>query len=221
MEIDTGTRYNLLTGLTFYLQIMGRFIYIIMVLPLCLLCAGAFGQDIISTSDGQEIVGKVLHVGPDEVVYRYFNDTDGSQTFRLGRQDVKAMRLMASVAPMEAPETVYQDEQTSISSEVELVAQARRDAKVYYKGRGVMWSTLGATVLNPAAGIVTGAVNTVAPPNLNVDYNPNRHLLKEPAYQNAFRKEARKVKVKKAAAGFGIGVAVLSTVYMVVANIGG
>ncbi|RIJ37500.1 hypothetical protein [Pontibacter oryzae] len=221
MKIDTDASYNLLTGLTFYLQIMGKYIYTITVPLLCLMCEGAFGQDIISTSDGQEIVGKVLHVGPDEVVYRYFNDTNGSQTFRLGRQEVKAMRLMASVAPMEAPEHVFQEEKTSISTEAELVAQAQHDAKVYYKGRGVMWSTLGATVLNPAAGIVTGAVNTVAPPNLNADYNPNRHLMKEPAYQNAYRKAARKVKAKKAAAGFGIGVAVLSTVYMVVANVGG
>lgn len=192
-----------------------------MLLPLCLLGAAAFGQDIILKSNGEEVVGKVLHVGPNEVMYRYFNDAENKQTFYVSRQEIAEMRLMASANPMDVAEVVYVDEVTSIKSAEGLIAQAQRDAKAYYKGRGVMWATLGTTILNPAAGLVTGTVSSIIPPNLNADYNPNRHLMKEPAYLQAYQKQAQKVRIKKATAGFGAGVLVLSAIYMVVASVGG
>lgn len=186
---------------------------------LCLLCAAAQGQDIIQTNDGQEIVGKVLHVGPDKVIYRYFSDASGPQ-YTLAKHEVKDLRLMAGAEPMANPEVIFEDEKTSIRSEQELIAQARRDAKAYYTPSGVFWSTMGSTLVYPGAGLVTGSVLSVVPPNLEAGYNPNRHLLKEPAYREAYEKQARKRKIGRAAAGFGAGAAVLSFVYMVVANVG-
>lgn len=190
-----------------------------MAFSLCLTGSAALTQDVIRTLSGEEIVGKVLHVGAEEVVYRHFSDTDGP-VFKLARKEVANLRLMAVADPMASAEVVFEDEQTNINSEDELAAQGRYDAKEYYKARGVLWATLGSTVIYPAAGLVTGTVAAVMPSNLESDYNPNRHLLKEPAYQRAYQKQAGKIRVRKAATGFSVGLAALSAVYMVVANLG-
>ncbi|WP_460880160.1 hypothetical protein [Pontibacter rugosus] len=129
------------------------------------------------------------------------------------------MRLMASADPMAAAEVYYKDEKTSIKSEQLLEEQAKRDAKAYFKAHGVFWTTMGATLISPAAGLATGAATSAVSPNINTDYNPNRHLMKEAAYREAYQKYAKRRKVGKAAAGFGVGAAILGVVYMVAASV--
>ena len=94
--------------------------------------------------------------------------------------------------------------------------QGRQDAKLYYKSKGVFWGTMGTTILYPAAGLVTGTVVSVVPPSTASAANPNAHLMKEPAYEEAFKKQAHRKRFGNAAAGFGIGVAVLGVVSKVI-----
>lgn len=96
--------------------------------------------------------------------------------------------------------------------------QGRQDAKLYYKPKAVFWGTMGTTILYPAAGLATGAVVSVVPPSINDEVNPNAYLMKEPAYEEAFKKQAHRKRFGNAAAGFGAGVAVLGVVYKVVAG---
>ncbi|MEJ8758412.1 hypothetical protein WG947_15470 [Pontibacter sp. H259] len=94
--------------------------------------------------------------------------------------------------------------------------QARQDAKEYYKPKAVFWGTMGTTILYPVAGLATGTIVSVVPPSINDEHNPNAHLMKEPAYEEAFKKQAHRKRFGNAAAGFGVGIAVLGIVSKVI-----
>lgn len=182
---------------------------------LLLLAVKANGQDIIIKKNGEQIIGKVLALGADTIQYRYFSDARGPvQT--MARSEVAQLKLAATADPVAMAAHTYTDEQTSVNELAQLRLQAKVDANAYYKARGVFWTTMGSTILHPAAGLATGAVISAIPPEIDSDYNPNRHLMKEPVYRESYQKQARKRKIGKAAAGFGAGAAVLSVVYMVV-----
>ncbi|WP_347157505.1 hypothetical protein [Pontibacter chitinilyticus] len=172
-------------------------------------------QDIIMKKNGVQLVAKITKIESDSIYYRYFSDVDGP-AFALSRQDVAQVQFIEATTTLQPEGLTYTDEQTSISDIGEMRLQAQRDAKAYFRPRGVFWTTMGATVLNPAAGLVTGTVVSVVPPNIESDYNPNHQLLKNEVYREAYQKQARKRKIGTAAAGFGAGAAVLSMVYMVV-----
>ena len=182
---------------------------------LLLLAVKANSQDIIVKKNGEQIVGKIIALGTDTIQYRYFSDVSGPVQ-AMARSEVAQLKLVAAADPVEVAAHTYSDEKTSINELAQLRLQAKIDANNYYKARGVFWTTMGSTMLHPAAGIATGAVISAIPPEIDSDYNPNRHLMKEPAYRESYQKQARKRKIGKAAAGFGAGAAVLSVVYMVV-----
>ncbi|NDK56871.1 hypothetical protein [Pontibacter fetidus] len=125
------------------------------------------------------------------------------------------MRQMDYLALTPNEETI-DVERDAIEEAAKLRIQARTDAKAYYKPKGVFWGTLGTTILYPAAGLLTGAVVSIVPPVINDEVNPNAHLMKDKAYEEAFKKQAHRKRFGNAAAGFGIGVAVLGIVSKVI-----
>lgn len=182
---------------------------------LCLSSATLWAQDIIVKRNGEQVIGRIVNLSTDSIHYRYFSDVEGP-LLAMSRQEVAHMKLTAPEFPEDLAEHRYVDEETKVAEMAELRLQAKLDANAYYKARGVFWTTLGSTIMHPAAGLVTGAVMSAVTPNINSDYNPNRHLLKEPVYRETYLKQARKRKIGKAAAGFGAGAAVISVVYMAV-----
>ncbi|WP_162428256.1 hypothetical protein [Pontibacter pudoricolor] len=121
------------------------------------------------------------------------------------------------------PVTIVEAKVTSLERETmeetaKLRIQGREDARLYYKSKGVFWGTMGTTILYPAAGLVTGTVVSVVPPSTATVANPNAHLMKEPAYEEAFKKQAHRKRFGNAAAGFGIGVVVLGVVSKVIVS---
>lgn len=172
-------------------------------------------QDIIIKKSGEQIIGKVVALGDETIQYRYFSDLNGPVK-TMPRSEVAQVKLVADVDPVALAAHTYTDEKTSINELAQLRLQAKLDANNYYKAKGVFWTTMGSTIIHPAAGLATGAVISAVPPAIDSDYNPNRHLMKEPAYREAYQKQARKRKMGNAAAGFGAGAAVLSIIYMVV-----
>lgn len=192
---------------------------IILLLPLYLLCTAGCAQDIILTKSGNEIVGKVVKIAADSVVYRYLSDADGP-AYTLPRQEVAHVKRMEAANPATAPEISYKQEALDLQERQELILQAKLDAKAYYKGKGVFWTTMGSTILNPVAGFATGTVISAIKPHVEADDNPNHYLQKDPVYQKAYKEQAHRRKIGKAAAGFGAGVAVLSILSAIAANMG-
>lgn len=182
---------------------------------LLLFVYNANSQDVIVKKSGEQIIGKIIALGDETIAYRYFSDVNGPVK-TLPRSEVAQLKLVATADPIEVSSHTYTDEKTSINEMAQLRLQAKIDANNYYKARGVFWTTMGSTIIHPAAGLATGAVISAVPPAIDSEYNPNRHLMKEPVYREAFQKQARKRKIGTAAAGFGAGAAVLSVIYMVV-----
>ncbi|WP_439880651.1 hypothetical protein ACSX1A_16030 [Pontibacter sp. MBLB2868] len=194
----------------------------LLLILLSLASSAGWAQDIIVKKNGEQVIGRIVNLSTDSIHYRYFSDMEGPM-LAMSRQEVAQLKLTATEGPEALAEKTFIDERTSVAEQAELRLQAKLDANAYYKARGVFWTTLGSTILHPAAGLVTGAVMSAVPPNVNSDYNPNSYLLKEPVYRETYMRQAKKRKIGKAAAGFGAGAAVVSVVYMalVISIIGG
>ncbi|GAB3202879.1 fructosamine-3-kinase [Pontibacter aydingkolensis] len=182
---------------------------------LVLVSVKVVGQDIIVKKNGEQIIGKVIALSTDTIQYRYFSDLNG-RVQAMPRSEIAQLKLVAAAEPVQVAKYTYTDEETSINEMAQLRLQAKLDANSYYKARGVFWTTMGSTIMHPAAGFATGAVISAIPADIDSDYNPNRHLMKEQVYRESYQKQARKRKIGNAAAGFGAGAAVLSIIYMVV-----
>lgn len=188
------------------------------------------GQDLIIKKNGDEVVAKIVKVGTDTVHYRMLSDTNGPLHFVL-RQDVAQLQLATEPSQKQLnqlPQVTTNDEYATASAGKpagasgnsykadDLVYQARQDAMMYYKGQGPLWGTAGATFLFPPAGLVTGIVMAAVPPNVDATFHPNYQLMREPVYREAFKKQAHKRKVGKAATGFGIGFGALLALALMV-----
>ena len=186
----------------------------VLALAMCLLCTAGWAQDIILKKNGEEIVGRVVQVSADTLLYRHFSDTGGI-AYAMPRQEVAQVKLMDSSLPLDAPELRYKTEVSSTENHRLLALQAKLDAKNYYRAKGVFWTTMGSTIIHPAAGLATGAVISAVRPSTESDHNPNRYMMKEPVYRAAYEKQAHRRKAGKAAAGFGVGAAVLGVISLV------
>jgi hypothetical protein len=194
---------------------MNSFFKIVVLTGLYLVFSCTYAQDIIIKRNGEEVIGRVVSFNSDSVHYQHFSDTNGPK-LSVARHDIAHVKLIAATTPESELLTSVPDELPIEAPKVALQMQAKIDAKAYYKAKGVFWTTMGSTVMHPLAGLVTGTLFIAVPPNINSDFNPNRHLLKEPVYRETFQKQARKKKIGKAAAGFGAGAAVVSVVYMAI-----
>lgn len=193
---------------------------ILLLLPVYFIGTAVYAQDIIFTKGGNEIVGKVVHIGTDSVTYRYFKDANGP-AFTVPLQEVAHVKLMDAARPASAPERSYELEKIRLKERQELILQAKLDAKTYYKGKGVFWTTMGSTILSPLAGFATGTVIAALPPDVEAGHHPNRDMLKDEVYRNAYKEQARRRKIGKAAIGFGAGVAVVSILSVLAMHVGG
>lgn len=181
-------------------------------LVLCLLCISGWAQDISLEKYGEETEGRVVQEGADNTVQRRHLSDAVKIAYAMPGQEVAQVSLMPSSDPAVAPELVYKDEMSSPENHRLLALQAKLDARSYYKARGVFWTTLGSTILHPVAGLATGSVLSAVPPNTASDLNPNRYLMKDPVYQAAYQRQARRRKAGRAAAGLGVGAAVLGVI---------
>ncbi|SIT88398.1 hypothetical protein [Pontibacter indicus] len=192
------------------------------VLSVCFVLIATLGysQDLIVKKSGEELIGKIVKVGEDTIHYRMLSEEKGPLRFVL-RGDVASMQFATQPSSQQRqlsqlPQTTdeYASNTTAVPAtagtprtytQEELMYQGRHDALLYYKGQGPLWGTAGATFLFPPVGLVTGIVTAAVPPSVDNMFHPNYQLMKEPVYRDAFKKQAHKRKVGKAAAGFGIG----------------
>ncbi|MHA6249500.1 hypothetical protein ACXYMU_16270 [Pontibacter sp. CAU 1760] len=185
----------------------------------CLLSLRAEAQDLIITTQGEEIISKVLHIGTDTLRYRRFNDVTGP-AFAMARQDVAQVRMMEQASTESNLEKNFTYEALELEERQQMLLQAKVDARAYYKARGVFWTTLGSTVLHPAVGLAAGTLIATMPPAIEADENPNGQLLKNEVYRQAYQEQAKKRKAGRAAMGFGTGIGVVSLLYVLVMNVG-
>ena len=194
---------------------MSRLLFLLLLLRLTPAAAQAPAAptDVLLRTDGTEVPGRVLAITPLEVRYLPPARAD---TLRLPVADVFLVRYAngtrevlhppAGAASSAAPRP---NDLLPGLSDAQRRALARHDAARGYTDRGPFWGSLGATLYGgPLLGVVGPAFiapHTVATRQLGA---PRPELLADPAYNDAYRKEAQHRKRGRAWGGYGVGVGV-------------
>ena len=195
---------------------IGLFSVLMMVVTL------ASGQDTIITIDGEEISANVVEVRLNEVAYKKQNNPTGplyiiphQQVYMIkyanGTKEVFSYEVSSPSQPADRPA-----DHISMSPE-NLYLQGRRDADIYYRKRGSMWGTFGATVVFAPVGLATGIILGIVPPKIE-DTVPDYQMLQSYEYKQGYIKKARGKKWGSVALGFGLGIATNIIVYSLVNN---
>ena len=173
---------------------------------LCALVAQA--QDIIVTVTGEEIHAKVEEITLTHLLYR-LPDSASASPLSIPKAEVFMVKYANGEKEVLAQEPAEEAEE--VLTPQQMAALGRRDARLYYKGNGAMWGSAGSIlVLSLAGPILIGAI----PPKIDAQEVSNVTYLASPDYTRAYKRQAHKRKVGKAALGGAIGI---GTLYMAAA----
>lgn len=165
------------------------------------------GKDVILLRSGEEINSKVLNVSTKEITYKKSDFLDGP-TYSIETSTV----FMITYSNGNKDIVKIEEQNKEISSETgltdgELVTQAKSDAYYNFSGFGPFFAGFSSILLSPLFALIPAAIVSSNEPNESNLNCPNQELFnKNLQYQNAYRKEAHKIKKKHVWAGYGVGV---------------
>jgi hypothetical protein len=173
---------------------------ILNILTILLIVLKLNAQDVITKKNSDDIKAKVLEVTNSEIKFKRFEDINGP-TFSLLKSEVLMVRYENGT------KDVFNDKQSTSSSDDEMRAKGTQDAKIYYRGAksGAGWTAAATVLTSPLLGLIPAAICASTEPsdqNLNCkDYD----LMKNYAYNQAYTKQAHKIKRRKIWTNYGIG----------------
>ena len=190
------------------------FIFSFLFLPLTLAA-----QDTLIMKNGDEIPAKVLEISPTEIVYKKYDNLEGpvivvykSTVFMIkyqnGTKDVFTEETLTATEPIKP----------LVRKPVDMYLKGRQDAKIYYKGNGALYGTLGSSLVNPAMGLATGVIISAVPPEPKSFYVSDPAYLQNIDYIKGYRKQAQLKKIGKSATGFGIAIGIYAVLIIVIAG---
>ncbi|MFM2286003.1 MAG: hypothetical protein RLZZ543_1500 [Bacteroidota bacterium] len=156
-------------------------------------------QDIITKKNSDDINAKILEITSSEIKFKKFDDQNGP-TFTLLRSEVLMIRYQNGT------KDVFSDN-SSAPSEDEMREKGKQDAKIYYKGAksGAGWTAATTILTSPLLGLIPAAIcASTEPSDDNLNYK-DRELMKNYAYNEAYTKQALKIKRRKIWTNYGIG----------------
>ncbi len=186
---------------------------VILLLTLFVFCGHAKAQDVITMQDGKELHVKVTEITPGEIKYKQKNETH-----TINKSDVVMISYKGgrkeyfSEKHEERKETngIAKTDTISHSDDSMMAARGTADAKKFYKKykNPQSWTTTAAFLGSPAIGLFPAVICSATPPNEKNLNCPYPDLLNTPAYGNAYREKAHKIKAGKTWIGYGIGTAI-------------
>jgi hypothetical protein len=176
----------------------------IVLLLTALLCfSSAFSQDIIIKSTGEELKVKVTEINSREVLYKW-PDSLQRRTFSLPKTEVWLIKYANGHQEIVSPASSETAANQTTENPLLMYEQGRQDAKHYYKGRGIMLASFGATLVFPYGYAVPFALGA-SPPKVKPERVSDIRFLKDSDYIKGYQRQAQIKKAKKAAAGAGLG----------------
>ena len=174
---------------------------ILNILTFSLIILQTSAQDVITKKNSDDIKAKVLEVTTSEIKFKRFEDINGP-TFSLLKSEVLMVRYENGT------KDVFNDNQSSsASSDDEMRAKGTQDAKIYYKGAksGAGWTVVATVLTSPLLGLIPAAIcASTEPSDQNLNYK-DYDLMKNYAYNQAYTKQAHKIKRRKIWTNYGIG----------------
>ena len=200
---------------------------ILLLLSLLIIGLNVKAQDVIIMKDGDDLHAKVLEVTTNEIKYERkgkISEMKKSDAVMIRYKDGKKQyfneRLEAEEELREKNKVVKIDTILNLSDSA-MSARGTMDAKKYYRKykSAESWTTTITFLTSPFIGLFPAIAFTVTPPkdkNLNC---PNPALLNVPAYGDAYRAKARKMKTGKTWLGYGMGSAICIAVAIFVSSL--
>jgi hypothetical protein len=174
---------------------------ILNILTISLIILQANAQDVLTKKNGDDIKAKVLEVTTTEIKYKRFEDLNGP-TFSLLKSEVLIVRYENGT------KDVFNDIQTSSASlDYDMREKGTQDAKIYYEGAktGAAWTAVATVLVSPLLGLIPATIcASTEPSDQNLNYKDS-DLMKNYAYNQAYTKQAHKIKRRKIWAYYGIG----------------
>ncbi len=164
----------------------------------------SYSQDIITLKNGEEIISKVLNIGPNDVTFKKFDNLNGP-SYTILKTNIFFIKYENGIKDI-FNEIELADNKAAITSE-NLFMEGTKDATLHYPIRytGAGWTLANSILLSPIGGLVTAVLcSSVKPNNGNLDV-PYKEKMSNLSYLDAYRNTAHKMKKKKIWTNFGIG----------------
>jgi hypothetical protein len=175
------------------------------------------GKDVILLKTGEEINSKILNVSIKEISYKKSDFLDGP-TYTIDPTTV--FMITYSNGNKDIVKQEGNISETSISeglTDAEIVMQAKSDAYYNFSGIGPFFAGFSSILLSPLFALIPAAIVSSNEPNESKLNCPNQELFnKNLQYQNAYRKEAHKIKKKNVWAGYGVGAFINTFVALII-----
>ncbi len=186
---------------------------------------------VITFRSGGDVLAYVIELNKASIVYKVANsEVDTSVTVQKSdillisyedgtkkvfyKQNVDSPKVKAKEDKNVVSTTELKSEprvQYSVNlSKRELINKGTEDSKTNYTGKksGAVWTGVTSFVLTPVVGLIPAiAFSVTTPKEHNLNYNDNE-LKKDPDYDKAYVRQARRTKTKNVLIGYSVGSAV-------------
>ncbi|QNF31576.1 hypothetical protein HUW51_02115 [Adhaeribacter swui] len=165
-------------------------------------------QDIIFKTSGDKVTARVKEITPSAILYQTA-DSLQSPTLSLAKTEVFMIQYANGTTELIKLDLPTDTLGRAVQSSESLFLQGRRDARLFYKGRGTFWGSAAAGATSLFTGgltLVAPVAMAVTPPRLGTLGVPDANLAQNQDYLRGYRKQAHYRKVGKAAAGTGTGI---------------
>jgi hypothetical protein len=185
----------------------------ILLLTLFVFCVPAIAQDVITLRDGKEMHVKVTEITPSEVKFKQKNETH-----TINKGDIVMISYKGGRKEYFS-ENHYEKKENNGVNKIDSIShiddsimaeRGKADAKKFYKKykNPESWTITTTFLASPAVGLIPAIMCSATPPNEKNLNCPYPDLLNTPAYGNAYREKAHKIKAGKTWIGYGIGTAI-------------
>lgn len=184
----------------------------------------SFSQDIVTLKTGEEIRAKVLEVSVSEIKYKRFDNLSGpiyvlpkSGIEKIEYENGTTEEMLSnkeSVQPSIADDFGRYDPYVQLT-ESDLIEKGKSDAHLFYKGRksGAGITLISTIVFSPVTGLIPAiGCSSSIPKDKNLHF-ANLELQQYPAYREAYRIEAFKIKKRVVWTNYGIGAGISAVAY--------
>lgn len=181
-----------------------KFIILASLLPLIVR-----SQDIITTTDGANIQGRIFKITPKHVKYTKVGTQDSGVIHTIQKKEVHEINYQSGVKETFNEQDIYIDDNDPEGhwDKRSMARMGREDAQDYYEDwTKPKWWTYGLTV---GTGGILGLIPAIAISSCpvrdkNLNY-PDEELMKNSKYSNAYKREAKRIKSRKVWGGYGLG----------------
>lgn len=178
-----------------------------------------FSQDIIVLNNGEKISSKVVVIGIADITYKKYDNLEGPD-YVIAKDDVLKITYedgRDEFFLLKSPSTSNRRPTSSVEPGLNLAYKGTLDADFNYNKKWPFWTTFGGTIIFLPVGLAAGLISGIVTPNIAI-LIPEKELLENPEYYEAYMKKAKLKKWGKVGGGLVFGVAFNVAVFIILSS---